>query len=92
MRLFVGSDFRPAGGILGAGVEELRWPLPVRPGDELHLEAEVLEVRPSKFRPGQGILKVRMTTRNQKGEAVQIFVGHLVVRRRGNEATTTGNA
>jgi acyl dehydratase len=57
MRLLVGSDFRPAGGVLGAGFDELRWPRPVRPGDELHLESEVLEVRPSKSRPEQGLVK-----------------------------------
>lgn len=83
MRLLVESDFKPAGGIVGAGFEELRWPLPVRPGDELYVEAEVLEVRESKSRPSQGLIKVRTTTRNQKGEAVQISVGNLVVRRRG---------
>ncbi len=83
MRLFVESGFRPAGGIVGAGLDELRWPLPVRPGDELHIEAEVLDVRASKSRPSQGLIKVRMTTCNQKGEAVQIFVGNLVVPRRG---------
>ena len=84
MRLLVESDFKPAGGIVGAGFEELRWPLPVRPGDELYVEAEVLEVRPSKSRPSQGLIKVRTTTRNEKGEAVQISVGNLVVRRRAD--------
>ena len=54
----------------------------VRPGDELHVESEVLEVRPSKSRPNQGLVKVRTTTKNQKGEAVQVFVGNLVVPRR----------
>ena len=82
MRLLVESEFRPAGGIIGAGFDEFRWPAPVRPGDELHLDIEVLEVRPSKSRPGQGMVKVRTTTRNQKGEAVQVSVGNLVVPRR----------
>lgn len=82
MRLSVASEFAPAGGIIGAGFEELRWPLPVRPGDELCVEFEVLEVRPSKSRPGQGLLKMRMTTRNQDGKAVQVAVGTLVVPRR----------
>src|SRR5689334_1022441 len=45
MRLLVDSELRPAGGIIGAGFEELRWPKPVRPGDELHVESEILEVR-----------------------------------------------
>ena len=82
MRLLVESDFKPAGGIVGAGFDEFRWPLPVRPGDELTVEAEVLEVRPSKSRPNQGLIKVRTMTRNQKGEAVQVSVGNLVVPRR----------
>src|ERR1700744_4652122 len=38
MRLLVDSEVEPAGGIVGAGFEELRWPKPVRPGDELHVE------------------------------------------------------
>ena len=37
MRLLVGSGFRPAGGIIGSRAEELKWPRPVRPGDELHV-------------------------------------------------------
>lgn len=82
MRLLVESELKPAGGIVGAGFDEFRWPLPVRPGDELHLESEVLEVRPSKSRPNQGLIKVRTTTRNQKGEAVQVSVGNLIVPRR----------
>ena len=82
MRLLVESEIKPVGGIVGAGFDEFRWPRPVRPGDELRVESEVLEVRPSKSRPGQGIIKVRTTTLNQNGEAVQIFVGNLVVPRR----------
>lgn len=82
MRLLVASEFRPAGGIVGAGFDELRWPLPVRPGDELHVECEVLELRPSKSRPEQGLAKVRTTTLNQDGQAVQVSVGNLVVQRR----------
>ena len=51
MRLLVESELKPAGGIIGIGFDEFRWPRPVRPGDELHVESEVLEVRPSKSRP-----------------------------------------
>ena len=81
MRLLVEADFNPAGGIVGAGFEELRWPRPVRPDDELHVESEVLEVRPSKSRPDQGVIKVRTTTLNQNNEPVQVFVGNLIVLR-----------
>jgi acyl dehydratase len=82
MRLLVTSDFRPAGGIVGAGFDELRWPLPVRPGDQLQVRSEVLEVRPSKSRPHQGLVKLRITTTNQHGDAVQVFVANIVVPRR----------
>jgi acyl dehydratase len=82
MRLLVESGINPAGGVIGAGVEELRWPRPVRPGDELRIESEVIEVRPSQSRPEQGWIKLRTTTLNQNGEPVQIFVANLVVPRR----------
>lgn len=82
MRLLVESDLKPAGGIIGAGFDEFRWPRPVRPGDELHLQIEVLEVRPSRSRPEQGMVKIRTTTLNQKDEPVQVSVGNLVVPRR----------
>src|SRR3954471_19154660 len=82
MRLLVESELKPAGGIVGAGFDEFRWPRPVRPGDELRIEAEVLEVRPSKSRPEQGMVKLRTTTLNQRNEPVQVSVGNLVVPRR----------
>jgi acyl dehydratase len=81
MRLIVGGEFRPAGGILGFG-GELAWLKPVRPGDELRAESEVLETRESRSRPGEGLVKVRVTTLNQHGEAVQTFTPTLLVRRR----------
>jgi acyl dehydratase len=82
MRLLVDSDVKPAGGIVGAGFDEFRWPRPVRPGDELRIEAEVLEVRASKSRPEQGLVKLRTITLNQNNEPVQVSVGNLVVPRR----------
>jgi acyl dehydratase len=82
MRLLVEGDLKPAGGIVGAGFDEFRWPRPVRPGDELRVESEVLEVRASKSRPGQGVIKVKSTTLNQNNEPVQVTVGNLIVRRR----------
>jgi acyl dehydratase len=90
MRLLVESELRPAGGIVGAGFDELRWPRPVRPGDELRVEVEVLEVRPSKTRPEQGVVKLRTTTLNQRSEAVQVSVGNLVVPRRPASALQRG--
>ena len=80
MRLLVDSDLKPAGGIVGAGFDEFRWPRPVRPEDELRVEGEVLEIRASKSRPDQGVITVRATTLNQHNQPVQVSVGHLIVR------------
>ena len=82
MRLLVDSGLKPAGGLIGLGFDELRWPRATRPGDELRVESEVLEVRTSKSRPDQGLVKLKMTTLNQNGEPVQVSVGNLIVRRR----------
>ena len=82
MRLLVESELKPAGGIIGVGFDEFRWPRPVQPGDELRIESEVLEVRPSKSRPNSGLIKLRTTTLTQNDEAVQIQIGNLVVPRR----------
>jgi acyl dehydratase len=79
MRLLVESGMRPAGGIIGVRAEELKWPRAVRPDDELEVEAEVLEVRPSRSRPGQGYVKCRATTFNQRREPVQVLVMNLLV-------------
>lgn len=82
MRLLVTSELRLADGIIGAGVDELRWPKPVRPGDRLHVESEVIEIRPSRSRPDQGLIKVRTTTYNQNREPTQVLVANLLVPRR----------
>ena len=63
-------------------VDELRWLRPVRPGDSLYVETEVLEVRPSKSEADRGLIRVRTTTFNQSGEQVQMYVGNLLVPRR----------
>ncbi len=82
MRLMVESDFRIAGGLIGAGVEEIRWPRPVRPGDVLRVESEVLDIRPSQSKPDRGIVRIRNTTLNQDGQPVMIQVANLIVPRR----------
>jgi acyl dehydratase len=82
MRLLLQYGLPLAGGIVGAGVEELRWPRPLRPGDRLRVRSEVLDVRPSRSRPEQGLAKIRTTTLNQNDEPVQVFTANLLVPRR----------
>jgi acyl dehydratase len=69
MRLRVES-IHVAGGMIGAGVEEMRWTQAVRPGDSLRTEAEILGVRHSQSRPQYGIVRSRTVCYNQKDEVV----------------------
>ena len=77
------TDLRPFGPhpLLGIGVDELRWLAPVRPGDVLHLEGEVIELTPSKTKP-QGVVRVKWTAFNQRGEPVYTFTPIGIVPRR----------
>jgi itaconyl-CoA hydratase len=68
---------------IALGWEEIRLPNPVRPGDTLYEETEVVEARESKSRPEQGIVTVRTTGSNQRGEAVIEFRRSVLVWRRG---------
>ena len=76
-------DVRPFGPhpLLGLGVDDLRWLAPVRPGDAIHIEGEVIELIPSKTKP-QGIVRVKWTAFNQHGDPVYTFTPISVVPRR----------
>jgi acyl dehydratase len=82
MRLLVGGELQIVGGLIGLGVEELSWPRPVRPGDVLRVESEVLGLRPSQSKPDRGIVRVRNTTLNGEGKPVMVQVVTMVVPRR----------
>jgi len=77
------TDVRPFGPhpLLGIGVDDLRWLAPVRPGDALHIEGEVVELTPSKTK-SQGVVKVKWTAFNQRGEPVYTFTPIGIVPRR----------
>lgn len=70
-----------AAGTIGLGCE-IEWPKPTRGGDTLRVESEIIEVTPSRSKPDCGIVKVRNTTLNQQGEAVQIMTAKLLVFRK----------
>jgi acyl dehydratase len=82
MKLFVTGELKLAGGSIGLGVDELRWPQAVRPGDVLRLETEILDVRTSKSKPDRGIIRIQNVTTNQRGEVVQTFMAFVMVSRR----------
>lgn len=75
MRMIVDSVVGKASSLGSPGVEELRWPVPVRPGDTLTGQMEVLETRISNSRPSMGIVRWRGELRNQKGQLVLSLLG-----------------
>ncbi len=82
MRLTVDSNPLGSLPLLGLGVDGIQWPQPVRPGDTIQVEMEVLEIRPSKSQPTHGIVKIRSTARNQNGEVVYVVTPNCWVPRR----------
>ena len=85
MRLFATAEQSIAGGIIGNGIDELRWPRPVRPGDTLRLTSEVMELRAPVPGRAVGWARIRNTTSNQNGETVQSMIANLSIpcRRQG---------
>lgn len=81
MRLFV-QTLNFAEGAIGLGVDELRWPNAVRPGDVLLVETEILESRLSQSRPSHGIIRLRNVTTNHRGDVVQTMLASAMVPRR----------
>jgi acyl dehydratase len=68
MRLLVENFVSPESGLGAAGVDEVRWPRPVRPGDTLHVRATVLEARRSNSKPDRGIVRSITEVTNQDGD------------------------
>ncbi|MGI9089343.1 MAG: MaoC family dehydratase [Chthoniobacterales bacterium] len=82
MRLFTTGPLQFVGGAVGLGVDELRWPIAVRPGDRLQLETEILEARTSKSKPQHGILRIRNVLTNQNRDVVLSYMANALVQRR----------
>jgi acyl dehydratase len=72
MRLVV-ENFLPHNGLAAPGIDELRWPRPVRPGDTLTVHATVQEVRRSRTKPDRGLIHTLLEVINQNGEMVMSF-------------------
>ena len=81
-RMFFDLGVIRESGIGAPGLEELRWTAPVRPGDTVCVETEVLELKPSKSKADRGIVRMRYTARNQRGETVMILIVPQIVARR----------
>ena len=70
MRLYVDHYLSSVASLASPGVDELRWPNPVRPGDVLAARVNILEARPSRSKPDRGIVRARLEMWNQAHELV----------------------
>lgn len=84
MRLLVDGVISNQASMGASGVDELRWLNPVRPGDTISIETEVLEKEPHPEDPSRGRVRSKVTGYNQDGEAVISWVGLGIVGRRGD--------
>ena len=81
-RLWVDLGFMEKSSLGGPGIENLRWLVPVRPGDTLHTEVEIIEARPSKSKPDRGVLRYITRGVNQRGEPVITMASASFLKRR----------
>ena len=81
-RLFLETGVLSSCSLGSPGIDEVRWLLPVRPGDTLHVVGEVIEIRPSKSRFDRGMIRFRYTNFNQRGEKVLTMIGNQLLLRR----------
>ncbi len=84
MRLIIEASPKMKGGMVGRSVEKMNWLRPVRPGDKLHFEGEILELRASENTPDRGVMRVKNTTFNQDNKKVLESETVVMIPRRGS--------
>ena len=82
MRMVCDDYIIDAASMGSPGVDLLRWKLPVRPGDVLHMRLTVLEVKPSQSKPDRGIVRSHWEVLDQRNEVVMTSEGIGMFRRR----------
>ena len=70
MRLYADNYLPKAASIASPGIDELRWPRPVRPGDRLRVRVTVLEAHRSRSKPDRGMVRGLVEVLNQSGDVV----------------------
>ncbi len=82
MRLYVDHYLSHTASMASPGVDEIRWPNPVRPGDTLRVRVTILDARPSRSKPDRGIVRTKLEAFNQRGEPVLSMIGMSILSRR----------
>lgn len=82
MRLFVDHYLSKVASLASPGVDEIRWPNPVRPGDTIRIRVSILEARPSRSKPDRGVVRTLIEAVNQNDELVLSMIGMSILGRR----------
>jgi acyl dehydratase len=82
MRLFVEHFLSRVASLASPGIDELRWPAPVRPGDSLRVRATIVEARRSRSKPDRGLVRTRAELINQNDEVVLTLTAMNLIRAR----------
>ena len=82
MSLFVTHYLTHVASLASPGVDEVRFPIPVRPGDRLRVRVETLDSRLSRSKPDRGIVRSRIEGLNQNGEVVLSLIAINIIGRR----------
>ncbi len=82
MRMMVDHYLTPESSLGSPGVDEIRWIVPVRPGDRLRVRITVLSTVPSRSKPDRGIVHSLTEVLNQKDQVVMTLKGMGMIRRR----------
>ena len=69
MQMFA-AHYLPKNGLASPGIDEVRWPRPVRPGDTLKVRVTVTEARRSRSKPDRGLVHAFVEVLNQNDEPV----------------------
>jgi acyl dehydratase len=82
MRLFADHCLSRVASLASPGIDELRWPAPVRPGDSLKLRATLVEARRSRSKPDRGLVRTKAELINQDGQTVLELTAMNIIRAR----------
>ncbi|GEK67281.1 enoyl-CoA hydratase [Paracoccus denitrificans] len=82
MRLFVEHYLTSAASMASPGVDEVRWSVPLRPGDQLQVRITITEARPSRTKADRGLVHSFVEAVNQRDEVVASFKAMNIIGKR----------
>ena len=90
MRLYVDNYLSAVASLASPGVDEVRWPNPVRPGDSIHIRVTILETVASRSKPDRGVVRARVEAFNRNDEPVLNLIVLSILARRHPVDNFTG--